>query len=52
MKCYKRLIHKQSQVSSLSGTSFPSCLPKLFTQLYGALYGDAMLVYNFGTPIW
>ena len=53
MKFYKRLIHKQSlQVSGLCSTPFLSYLPKHFTQLYRALYGVAMLVYHFGTPIW
>ena len=53
MKCYKRLIHKQSlQVSGLCGPPFLSYLPKRLTQLCRALYGVAMLVYHFGTPIW
>ena len=53
MKCYKRLIHKQSlQVSGLCGSPFLSYLPKRLTQLCRALYGVAMLVYHFGTPIW
>ena len=53
MKCYKTLTHKQSlQVSGLCGIPFPSYLPKRFTQLYRALYGVAMLVYDFGTPMW
>ena len=53
MKCYKRLIHKQSlQVSGLCGTPFLSYLPNCFTQLYRALYGVAMLVHHFGAHIW
>ena len=45
MKCYKRQIYKQFvQVSGLSGTQFLSYLPKRFTHLCGALYGDAILV--------
>ena len=49
MKCYERLIHKQSlQVSGLCGTVFLSYLPKRFIQLYRALYGDAMLGYQYG----
>ena len=53
MICYKRLIHEQVlQVSGLCGTPFLSYLLKLFTQLYRALYGVAMLVYHFGAPIW
>ena len=52
MKCYKRLIHKQSlQVSGLCGSPFLSYLPKRLTQLYRALYGVAMLVYHLGTPM-
>ena len=50
---YKRLTHKQLlQISGLFGTPFLSYLPKRFTQLYRALYGDAILVYLRGTPIW
>ena len=53
MRCYKRLIHKQSlQVSSLCGTPFLSYLSKRFTQLNRALYGVAMLVHHFGAPTW
>ena len=53
MKCYKRQIYKQFvQVSGLSGTQFLSYLPKRFTHLCGALYGDAILVYRFAAPIW
>ena len=56
MKCYKRLIHVYKQfvqVSGLCGPQFLSnwCLPKCFTQLCRALYGDAILVYRFGAPI-
>ena len=50
MKCYKRLIYKQFvQVSGLCGPQFLSYLPKRFTHLCRALYGDAILVYGFGT---
>ena len=43
MKCYKRLIYKQVfQVSGLLGPQFPSHLPKRFTHLCRALYGDAI----------
>ena len=56
MKCYKRLMHiyKQLivQVSGLCRPQFLSSLPKCFTQLCRALYGDAILVYRFGAPIW
>ena len=53
MKCYKRLICKQFfQVSGLCGPQFLSYLPKRFTHLCRALYGDAILVYHFGQPIW
>ena len=46
MKCYKRLIYKQFfQVSGLCGPQFLSYLPKRFTHLCRALYGDAILVY-------
>ena len=52
MKCYKRQIYKQFvQVSDLSGTQFLSYLPKRFTHLCGALYGDAILVYRFAASI-
>ena len=51
--CYKRLIHKQFvQLSGLCGAQFLSCLPKRFTHLCRALYGDAILVHSFGAPIW
>ena len=44
MKCYKRLIFKQfDQVSGLCGPQFLSYLPKHFTHLCRALYGDANL---------
>ena len=44
MKCYKRLIYKQFfQVSGLCGPRFLSYLPKRFTHLCTALYGDAIL---------
>ena len=44
MTCYKRLIYKQFiQVSGLCGPQFLSYLPKLFTHLCRALYGDATL---------
>ena len=53
MKCYNRpTLEKPLQVSGLCSAPFLSYLPKLFTQIYRALYGDAMLVYNFGTPTW
>ena len=53
MKCYKRLIYKQFvQVSGLCGPQFVSYLPKRFTQLCRAFYGDAILVDRFGPPIW
>ena len=52
MKCYKRLIFKQFvQVSGLCGPQFLSYLPKRFTHLCRALYGDAILVHRFGAPI-
>ena len=51
-KCYKRLIFKQFvQVSGLFGRRFLSYLPKRFTHLFRALYGDAILVNSFGAPI-
>ena len=53
MKCYKRLIYKQFvKVSGLCGPQFLSYLPTGFTQLCRTLYGDAILVYRFGEPIW
>ena len=57
MICYKRLIFKQSvQFSGLFGPQFLSYLPKRFTHLCKALYGDAILMYRFSvrhiTPIW
>ena len=52
MKCFKRLIFKQFKVSGLCGPQFLSYLPKRFMHLYRALYGDAILVYRFGPPIW
>ena len=53
MKCYKRLIYKQFvQISGLCGPQFLSYLPKRFMHLCRALYGDAILVYRFGPPIW
>ena len=53
MKCYKRLIFTQFvQVSGFCGPQFLSYLPKRFTHLCRALYGDAMLVHRFGAPIW
>ena len=56
MKCYKRLMHVYKQlivqVSGLCCPQFLSSLPKCFTQLCRTLYGDAILVYRFGAPIW
>ena len=53
MKCYKRLTYKQFiQVSGLCGPQFLSYLPKRFTHPCRALYGDAILMYRFGAPIW
>ena len=53
MKCYKRLEYKRFvQVTGLCGPQFLSYLPKRFMHLCRALYGDAMLVYRFGPPIW
>ena len=47
MKCFKRLMIKQFvQVSGLCGPKFLSYLPKRFTHLCRALYGDAILVYK------
>ena len=44
-KCYKRLFNKQYfQVSGLNDIPLLSYLPKQFTQIYRAQYGDAMLV--------
>ena len=52
-ECYKRLIYKQFvQVSGLCSPQFMSYLPKRFTHLCRALYGDAILVYRFGASIW
>ena len=51
MKCYERLIFKQFvQVSGLCGSQFLSYLPKLFTHLCRALYGDAIFVHQVGAP--
>ena len=54
MKCYKRLIiYKQFvQIAGLCGPQFLSYLPKRFTHICRALYGDAILVDSFGPPIW
>ena len=53
MDCYERLIYEQFvQVSGLCGPQFLSHLPKRFTHLCRALYGDAIVVYSFGAPIW
>ena len=53
MKCYKRLIYKQFvQISSLSCQQFLSYLPKRFTHLCRALYGNAILVDRNCPPIW
>ena len=53
IKCYKRLIYKQLfQVSGLCSPQFLSYLPKRLTHLCRALYGDAILLYSFGAPIW
>ena len=44
-KCYKRLLNKRHlQVSGLNDIPLLSYLPKNFTQIYRAQYGDAMLV--------
>ena len=52
-KCYKRLIYKQfAQISGLCGPQFLSYLPKHFTHLCRALYGDAILVDRNCPPIW
>ena len=52
-KCYNRpTLEKLFQVSGLCDAPFLSYFPKRFTQMYRALYGDAMLVYNFSTPQW
>ena len=46
-ECYKRLVFKQFvQVSGLCGQQFLSYLPKRFTHLCRASYGDAILVYR------
>ena len=53
MKYYKGLIFKQIvQISGLCGLQFLSYLPKRFTHLSRALYGDTILVHRFGAPIW
>ena len=52
-KCFKRLIKRQLlQVSGLCDTPFLSYLPKRYTQIYRAQYGDAMLVPLLGAPTW
>ena len=52
MKCCNRLIHKQFvQVSCLCGPQFLSYLPKRFTHLCRALYGDAILVHQNGAAM-
>ena len=48
MKCYKQFF----QVSGLCGPQFLSYLPKRFTRLCRAWYGDAILVDPIGPPIW
>ena len=46
-------IYKQFvQVSGPCGQQFLSYLSKRFTQRCRALYGDAILEYRFGAPIW
>ena len=45
---YERFV----QVSGLCGPQFLSYLPKRFMHLCTALYGDAILKYRFGPPIW
>ena len=53
IKFYKRQIYKKFfQVSGLCVPQFLSYLPKRFTHLCRALYGDAILVYHFGPQIW
>ena len=53
MKYYKRPIYKQFvPVSGLCGPQFLSYLPKRLTYFCRALYGDVILVYRFGAPIW
>ena len=48
MKFYKRLIYKQFvQISGPFGPQFLSYLPRRFTHLCRALYGDTILVYSF-----
>ena len=43
-KCYKRLIYKQFvEVAVFCGPQFLSYMPKRFTHLCRALYGDAIL---------
>ena len=41
-----------SQVSGLCRPQFLSYLPKRFTHLCRALYGDAIMVHRFSAPIW
>ena len=49
MKCYKRLIFQQFvHVSGFCGPQFLSYLPKCFMYLCRALYGDAILVHQYG----
>ena len=45
---YKQFV----QVSGVCGPQFLSYLPKRFTLLCRALYGDAILVHRFGVPFW
>ena len=53
MKYYKGLIFKQIvQISGRCGLQFLSYLPKRFTHLSRAFYGDTILVHRFGAPIW
>ena len=53
MTCYKRLIHEQFvHVSGLCGPQFPSYLRKRFKHLCRALFGDAILEFRLGAPIW
>ena len=53
MKCYKRLTFKQFvEVSGLCCGQILSYLPKRFTHLCRALYGDAITEHRFGAPIW
>ena len=51
MKCYKRLVYKQVQVSGRCGTELLGYFLKRFTHLC-RVWRRHILVYRFGAPTW